>query len=286
MPPETPPSPVEPSAKSDATSPATDTTEETDPDDSAGRATVSVDSDSVAFSDLASAAYCPRQLYYRRRDTPSVPDDVTDVMNLAFRYPELRAMSSAELAEEPISVPPETFHERLDRLADRPDWDALADPPQRDVFVAGKDCHGIAYKILPGVADDTAQTEETATSDGVESVGTPDPPPVPVIVSPGEPHEHGVWGPQSVRAVAVAKALAWEREREIPRAFVEYPAHATVRSVRLTVRKTADYRRALRTARGIDGPPPRLRNSPKCEPCPYREQCGVETQSLRSRLGL
>lgn len=273
MPPETPPSPVETNTDSPANSPTGDTADQPTSDDSPDSPTISIDSNSVAFSDLASAAYCPRQLYYRRRDTVSVPDDVTDVMNLAFRYPDLREMSADDLAEEPISIPAEKFTDNLDTLTDRPDWDALADPPARDVFLAGKDCHGIAYKILSGVTDD-------------ESTSETDLPPVPVIVSPGEPHEHGVWGPQSVRAVAAAKALAWEREREIPRALVEYPAHATVRSVRLTVRKTADYRRALRTARGVDGPPPRLQNSPKCEPCPYRDQCGVETRSLRSRLGL
>jgi len=62
-----------------------------------------------------------------------------------------------------------------------------------------------------------------------------------------------VWEPQSVRAVAVAKALSWEREREIPRALVEYPSVGVVREVRLTTRKKAAYRRALRAARSITG---------------------------------
>jgi len=237
------------------------------------------DSDLVAFSDLARAAYCPRQCYYARADDDrGVPSEVATTVELAHRYPALRG--DTDLDEEPIAVPPATYRDRLDALADRPDWPVLANPPDRDVYLAGRDCHGVAHKLLPGTAVEDGAAGDDAAAD------RPTPPPVPVIVSPGAPHETGVWEPQSVRAVAAAKALAWEREREIPRAIVEYPAHAVVRPVRLGVRRIAAYRRALRTTRGIDGPPPRLRDSSRCEPCAYREECGVETKSLRSRLGL
>ena len=250
------------------------------------------ESDLVAFSNLARAAYCPRQCYYARADDDrGVPSEVAATMELAHRYPALR--DDADLDAEPIAVPPATYRDRLDALADRPAWPGLAEPPQRDVYLVGKDCHGIAHKLLSGTAvEDAADDNPGDDGDAGDDPGDdadddqPTTPPVPVIVSPGAPHETGVWEPQSVRAVAAAKALAWEREREIPRALVEYPAHAVVRSVRLGVRRTAAYRRALRTARGIDGPPPRLRDSPRCEPCAYREECGIETKSLRSRLGL
>jgi CRISPR-associated exonuclease Cas4 len=271
---ETPAPPADSSLRSSNDSESSVTSSEHAGNDSEGR-------DLVAFSDLARASYCPRQLYYTRRGDRDVPEEVVDAMELAYRYPELRRMNDSELAAEPIELPPDAFRERLAELERRPEWPALAEPPARDVYLAGKDCHGIAYKLLPGeaVAADT-EVKSEATDE------TPNPPPVPTLVSPGTPPEQGVWEPQSVRAVAAAKALAWEREREIPRAFVEYPTHATVRTVRLTVRKTAAYRRALRTARGIDAPPPRLRNSAKCEPCEFREECGVKTRSLRNRLGL
>jgi CRISPR-associated exonuclease Cas4 len=221
------------------------------------------DRDLVAFSDLARACYCPRQCYYARRDDDrAVPASVRETQELAYRYPELRDPET-DLTATPVAVAPATYRDRLAGLAERADWAGLASPPARDVYLAGKDCHGVAHKLLPGDDGD---------------------PPVPVIVSPGTPHETGVWEPQSVRAVAAAKALAWQRERSIPAALVEYPAHAVVRSVRLGVRRTAAYRRALRTTRDIDGPPPRLRDSPRCGPCDYREECGVETKSLWSRL--
>ncbi len=217
--------------------------------------------DTVPFSDLARAAYCPRQLYYARQTDRTVPDDVTERIELAFDYPALREASADRLRDAPVVATPETYRDRLETVADRDDWAELIDPAERRVFLAGKDCHGLVHKLLAGD------------------------PPVPTLVSPGEPPERGVWEPQAVRAVAAAKALAWTREREIPRALVEYPAYGVVRTVRLTVRKKGAYRRALRAARGIDGPPPRLTDSTKCEPCPFREQCGVTTTSLRSLLG-
>lgn len=220
----------------------------------------------VTFSDLARATYCPRQLYYARRDDDrGPPPDVADRRALAFRYAELRDASDTTLRALPVAVAPDEYRTALDRLAAREEFDALCDPAARDVLLTGKDCRGVVHKLL---ADDAGD------------------PPVPVLVSPGTPPEQGVWEPQAVRAVAAAKALAWEREREIPRALVEYPTHGVVRTVRPTTRKKATYRTTLRTVRSLDGPPPRLRGSNKCDSCPYRSQCGVKTRTLRSLLGL
>lgn len=224
-----------------------------------------VPSELVAASDLARAVYCPRQLYYARRDEDRgpPPESVTR-RNLAFRYEELLEAETGTLAALPIDPSPAAYRAALEDLADHPHWPALADPQETFVRLAGRDCAAVAHKVLPG-------------EDG---------PPVPTIASPGVPPERGVWEPLGVRAVAVAKALAWEREREIPRALVEFPAAAVVREVDLTITRTARYRRALRTVRELDGPPPRLHDRAKCGACDYREQCGVRTRSLRSLLGL
>lgn len=215
------------------------------------------------FAALARVAYCPRQYYYARQDedwTP--PPDVRRRRDLAFRYPTLRRASDADLAAEPISRSPAAYRAALDRLASREDWDALVDPAARGVVLEGRECRGVAHKILDGD------------------------PPTPTFVSPGRPPAEGVWRPQRVRAVAMAKALAWEREREVPAAVVEYPAHGVVRGVRLTTRNRAAYRKTVRTLREIDGPPPRIDDEDKCDACDYRERCGVRTRSLRSLLGL
>ncbi len=215
----------------------------------------------VPFSDLRTAAYCPRQLYYARRDDDrGPPESVARVRALARRYPESLRADDAALAETPVAVPPATYRERLRRLRERPLWDDLTDPAAGETLLTGRDCRGVAHKLL---AD----------------------PPRPVLVSPGEPPERGVWAPQGVAAVAAAKALAYERERSVESAVVEYPAHAVVRTVELTTRRKAAYRRTLRTVRALDGPPPRVDDRSKCEACDYREQCGVPTRTLASLLG-
>ncbi|GAB7011970.1 hypothetical protein JCM18549_02410 [Halolamina salina] len=223
----------------------------------------------VAASDLGRAAYCPRQLYYARRsDDRGPPAEVERRRELAFSYPELRSASDATLDDLPLAVPPAEYRENLDALAAEPLWDRLVEPTARDALLSGKDCRGVAHKLLAAGGDDDPA------------------PPIPTLVSGGVPPPAGVWEPQSVRAVALAKALAWERERAVPRAVVEYPAAGVVRTVRLTTRKKARYRELLRTVETLDGPPPRLDDDAKCESCEYRETCGVKSRSLRSLLGL
>ncbi len=213
------------------------------------------------FRDVETAAYCPRKLYYRRRDgPPDVPERVGDVRALAFEYDRLLDDDAALLAA-PTAVPPGEYRERLRSARDRLDaWPELVDPPRRDVRLSGRDCRGIAHKVL----------------------GSPEP--APTLAFTGEPPDQGVWEPQSVRLVAAAKALSWEREETVDHGYAEYPAYGRIRRVELTTRRKGAYRSAVRTADGIDGPPPRLRGSAKCEPCEYRERCGVRTRSLRSLL--
>jgi CRISPR-associated exonuclease Cas4 len=214
------------------------------------------------FRDLETAAYCPRKLYYRRRDGPSdVPDEIATIRELAQDYDRLLT-DDAALLSAPIEPDPTTVRERLRAARDRIDeWDAVVDPVDTDVYLAGKDARGIAHKLV-------------ATDAG----------PVPSLVFAGRPPETGVWEPQTVRLVAAAKALSWEREQSVERGLAEYPAYGVVREVEVTARRAGVYRRALRTAESIDGPPGRVENDEKCAPCEYREQCGVRTRSLRSLL--
>lgn len=216
----------------------------------------------VTFAELATAAYCPRKLYYRRRDDDWTPPPGTDaVRQLAFQYGRLLAATDDTLAAAPIALDPEPWRDNLARAGESlDDWDALCDPADRNRVLDGRDCRGVAHKVLDG-------------------------PPGVSLVSPGAPPPQGTWKPQRVRAVAAAKALAWERQAPVERAYVEYPAHGVVRRVPLDGRRRAEYRRALRTVRSLSGVPPRLTNRSKCAACEYRETCGVETRTLRSLLG-
>lgn len=217
------------------------------------------------FADLSRAAYCPRQLYHaRREDDREPPPEARERIELAYEYPTLLDAPNRALRDAPIDLDPAAYRRNLEGLREREEWTELARPSRTRVLLSGKDCRGIAHKLLE--AGD----------------GAPD---VPTIVSPGSPPEQGVWNHHRVRAVAAAKALAWEREREVPRALVEYPARGVVRTVRLTTRAKAAYRAALRAVRSIDGPPPRA-NDARCDGCQYSETCGVQTRSLRSLIGL
>lgn len=217
-------------------------------------------SEKVSFSALATAAYCPRQLYYRRRDPPDgVPVSADRAYDLAGRYPDLALASDAALRTFDLAVPPDTYRRRLRALRERDCWSTVTDPPERDVFLDGRDARGRVQKV------------------GYNPLR-------PVLVSPGDPADDGVWEPQRVRAVAAALALSWRERTEVDSALVEYPRHGVVRTVRLTARNRAAYRRTLRAVRGLDGPPPRLRDDARCRSCDYRTECGVKTRTLRSLL--
>lgn len=203
-----------------------------------------------------------------------MPPEARERIDLAFRYDELADAPDRTLRRLPLHRSPAAYRRNLTRLRDRDEYDALVDPASERGFLSGKDCHGTVHKVLePG--------DGGADGGGAEGSGSP---PIPTLVSSGEPPENGVWEPQAVRAVGIAKALAWEREREIPRALVEYPAVGVVREVRLTTRKKAAYREALRAARSIDGPPPRVDDG-RCDACEYAGECGTRRRSLRSLLG-
>jgi CRISPR-associated exonuclease Cas4 len=219
-----------------------------------------------AFRDVATAAYCPRKLYYRQRDgPPDVPDRVGRVRELAFAYDDLLAADGNDPDPPPwgavdLPVALDVIRDRLAAARDRLDcWERLVAPAARDVSLEGKDCRGVAHKVLPD-------------------------PPIPALVFAGRPPESGVWEPQSVRLVAAALALAHERQSPVASAVAEYPAQGVVRRVDLSARRRDAYRRALRAARSVDAPPPRLRDDAKCEPCEYRTDCGVRSRSLLSRL--
>ncbi|MFC7081968.1 CRISPR-associated protein Cas4 [Halorussus caseinilyticus] len=218
----------------------------------------------IPFSELETAAYCPRKLYYRRRDDIEVPDEVAERRDVAFRYGDLLAGPDERLADLPLSVSPAEFRSHLDYARGRFDaaWSEIRDPSERERLVEGKDCRGVVHKVLSLDA------------------------PTPAMVFTGDPPEQGVWEPQTVRAVAAAKALSWESGQPVERAFVEYPTHGAIREISIGTRRKAAYRRSVNAVRSLDGPPPRLTNDAKCEACDYRAECGVKTRSLKSLLGL
>jgi CRISPR-associated exonuclease Cas4 len=216
--------------------------------------------DTVPLSDLSLAAFCPRKLHYARQTDRTPPSTYQDALDLSQRYGDVFGPGSTDLPAEKLAVHPSTFREAL-RAAhtSHAAWEELVAPQGTDVSLSGKDVHGVVAKVLND-------------------------PLAPSLVSPGAPPPEGVWQPQAVKAVGAAKALAWERETPVQRAFVEYPRHGVIRSVELTTRHKAAYRRTLRSIRSMTAPPPRIDDDSKCETCRFADRCGVRTRSLRSLL--
>ncbi|MXR50363.1 hypothetical protein GRX03_01910 [Halovenus sp. WSH3] len=213
-----------------------------------------------AFRDIEAAAYCPRKLYYRKRDPDEeVPEIVGQRRQLAFEYGTLLDDETA-LRQAPIEVTPTQFRSTLGCARARLDrWAELLDPADREAFLSGRECRGIVHKRLT------------------------DPPSLSLVFA-GKPPENGIWRPQSARLVAGAKALSWEEETAVESAYAEYPAYGVIRKVDIDARRTAAYREAVRIADSVDGPPARIGNDAKCESCEYRGECGAKTRSLRSLL--
>lgn len=215
-----------------------------------------------SFRDIEAAAYCPRKLYYRRTtpEEEDIPDIVGKRREIAFQYEQLLTDGDA-LREAPLEVTPTQLRSRLGCARARLDrWDDLVDPDDSQVFLSGRECHGIAHKLLQS-------------------------PPSLSLVFAGDPPDEGIWKPQSARLMAAAKALSWEEETAVDTVYAEYPAHGIIRQIDVDARRTAAYREAVRIADSIDGPPARTKNRSKCAPCEYQSQCGVKTRSLRSLLG-
>lgn len=218
-----------------------------------------------AFRDIEVAAYCPRKLYYRRTspDESEPPEIVGKRREIAFEYDQLLA-DPERLRGAPIEVTPTQFRSRLGCAQARLDrWDELCEPAETDVFLSGRECRGIAHKLLRSASE----------------------PPSLSLVFTGEPPEQGVWRPQSARLMAAAKALSWEEETAVESVYAEYPTRGVIRRVDVDARRTAAYREAVRIADSIDGPPARHGNDAKCEPCEFRPECGVRSRSVRSLLG-
>ena len=101
-----------------------------------------------SFSDVALAAYCPRKLYYRRREgRHDRPPEVAALRDVAFQYEAALAPGGEEiLAEAPIAITPTQVRSNLGRAKARLDaWDALVDPSGKEVFLEGREVRGIAH---------------------------------------------------------------------------------------------------------------------------------------------
>jgi len=88
--------------------------------------------------------------------------------------------------------------------------------------------------------------------------------------------------PQSVRLVAAAKALSWERERQVERRLRGVPIYGVVREIELTTRRTGDYRRAPGPPNPSTARRRGRRTAPSANPASTRSPAGRERDRSRA----
>jgi len=110
------------------------------------------------FSDIARAAYCPRQLYYaRREDDRAVPGEVRARIDLAFRYPTLVDAPDATLRRLPIRRSPAAYRRNLAAAARATTTTGSLIPntsacsvPERTVTGRSTRCSRMERILIPG----------------------------------------------------------------------------------------------------------------------------------------
>lgn len=167
-----------------------------------------------AASDLSVAAYCPRQLYYRRDDDCEVPPSVAARRELAFEYERLLAADDASLSARPRSI------------------------GRTSGALGSASTAGTRSSTRPiGTASSQAGSGEGSRA---RSSTTRSPPRISARIATRAGRLE-----TPLRAIALAKALSWEHEVAVETAFVKYPTHGIVREIALTTRRKAAYRDAV-----------------------------------------
>lgn len=222
-------------------------------------------------SEVRRSTYCGRQAYYEsQREACRIPSPETRVLReVAHIYPLVidspaDALRRAE-RRTGVSVPLD-LTDAADALAEEREenperWEAVAHPDREERYFEGEDLHGAVDKLSFG-------------GDGV----------LVSVVKTGTPPRNGVWGSERVEAAAVRRMVS--REHEFGGVVFEYPRVGALRRVELGRDDVRALERALETLDGIENgvPPSRTDNRSKCESCDFREECGVKTKSVLTRL--
>lgn len=221
-------------------------------------------------SEVRRAVYCGRQAYYEsRRDACRVPSPETRVLReVAYVYPTLVESPEEALrhAEETAGVSVSLdLTDAADKLAEVRDknperWEAVAYPDREEHHFEGESLRGTVDKL---------------SFDGGALVS---------LVKTGTPPRNGVWGSERVEAAAFKRLVS--RIHDVGGVVFEYPRVGALRRVDVGRDDVRALERALETLEDIkeDVPPSRTDNRSKCESCDFREECGVKTKSVLTRL--
>lgn len=226
---------------------------------------------SFHISEIRNAIYCGRQAYYEaKREACRVPSPETRVLReLAHLYPTFVESPDAALrrAEDTAGVSVSLdLSDAADALAEEREdcpklWDAVARPDREERYLENGQLHGTADKL-------SFNDERAVVS----------------LVKTGTPPANGVWSSERVEAAAVRELVS--TNHDVSCVVVEYPRVGALRRVEVERDDERALERALETLEEIEKgvPPSRTDNRSKCESCNFKEECGVKTKSVLTRL--
>lgn len=222
-------------------------------------------------SEVRRAIYCGRQAYYEsQREACRIPSPETRVLReVAYLYPTVVESPDDALrrAEETAGVSTSLdMSEAADALAERREespglWEAVAYPDREERYFEGKNLEGTVEKLSFG-------------DDGV----------LVSVVKTGTPPPNGVWRSERAEAASVRRMVS--REHDIRSVVFEYPRVGALRRVEVGRDDARALERALERLEDIEKgvPPSRTENRNKCESCDFKNECGVKTKSVLTRL--
>jgi len=224
-------------------------------------------------SEVRRAVYCGRQAYYESgREACRVPSPETRVLReVAYLYPTVVESPDDALrrAEETAGVSVSLdLTDAAEALADEREknperWEAVAYPDREERYFEGESLRGTVDKLSFG--DD---------GEGV----------LVSVVKTGTPPRNGVWGSERAEAAAVQRLVS--HTHDVRGVVFEYPRVGALRHVEVGRDDARALERALERLEDIENgvPPSRTENRNKCESCDFREECGVKTKSVLTRL--
>jgi len=228
------------------------------------------DVSSFHVSEVRNAVYCGRQAYYEaQREACRIPSPKTRVVReLAHLYPTVvespdeASRRARENAGVSLSL---DLSDASDALAEARDdselWDIVAYPDREERYVESDVLHGTVDKL-------------SFTEEGV----------VVSVVKTGAPPANGVWQSEHVEAAAFERLVS--ATQNVRFVVVEYPRSGALRRVEVGKDDVRALERARETLEEIGKgiPPSRTDNRSKCESCDFKQECGVKTKSVLTRL--
>ena len=225
------------------------------------------------ISEVRRAIYCGRQAYYEsQREACRIPSPETRVLReVAYLYPTVVESPEDALrrAEETAGVSTSLdMSEAAEALADEREknpglWEAVAHPDREERYFEGNSLRGTVEKLSFG-------------DDGEGVLAS--------VVKTGTPPPNGVWRSERAEAAAVRRMVS--REYDLRGVVFEYPRVGALRRVEVGRDDARTLERALERLEDIEKgvPPSRTENRNKCESCEFKDECGVKTKSVLTRL--